>query len=243
MPHHYPKRSQYRYTKKAYRVRNWQEYETALRKRGELTLWFSEEAVRAWYAPANSAPDGQRMIIQGQESGRITALDPDKDGAILWVAQAGDEMAAANGGFGGAFDGEYYFKPLPFRDGTGAIAAIRPADGSRAWYTTLEKPGDCADSESSGCSSANWSSASAVPGAVFTGSWDGVLRSYSTEAGTILWEYPTQRKFETVNGVPGFGGAFGGGAPTIVDGMMYVGSGYAILGGAPGNVLLAFGLN
>ena len=61
MPHHYPKRSQYRYTKKAYRVRNWQVYETALRKRGELTLWFSEKAVRAWYAPANSTPGGQRI--------------------------------------------------------------------------------------------------------------------------------------------------------------------------------------
>ena len=38
-------------------------------------------------------------------------------------------------------------------------------------------------------------------------------------------------------------GGIGGGAPTIVDGMMYVGSGYAILSGAPGNVLLAFGLD
>ncbi|MEE9240847.1 MAG: IS5 family transposase, partial [bacterium] len=61
MPHHYPKRSQYKYTKKAYRVRNWKVYETALRKRGELTLWFSEEAAQAWYAPANSAPGGQRI--------------------------------------------------------------------------------------------------------------------------------------------------------------------------------------
>ena len=190
-----------------------------------------------------TAPDGRRMIIEGQESGRITALDPDNNGAILWVAQAGDQLGASNGGFGGAFDGEYYFKPLPFRDGTGSVAAIRPSDGSRAWYTEVEKPSDCADPESSVCSSANWSSASAVPGAVLTGSWDGVLRSYSAEDGAILWEYPTKRDFETVNGVRGFGGGIGGGAPTIVDGMMYVGSGYVILSGAPGNVLLAFGLD
>ncbi len=190
-----------------------------------------------------TAPDGRRMIITGQESGRMTALDPDNNGAILWVSQAGDRLAAANGGFGGAFDGEYYFKPLPFRDGTGAIAAIRPADGSRVWYTELEKPDDCPDPEARQCSSANWSSASAIPGAVLTGSWNGVLRSYSSEDGTILWEYPTQREFETVNGVSGFGGGIGGGAPTIVDGMMFIGSGYAILGGAPGNVLLAFGLD
>ena len=46
-----------------------------------------------------------------------------------------------------------------------------------------------------------------------------------------------------VNGVPGFGGAIGATAPTIVDGMMYMGSGYAVILGAPGNVLLAFGLD
>lgn len=49
--------------------------------------------------------------------------------------------------------------------------------------------------------------------------------------------------FDTINGVAGFGGGFGGAAPSIVDGMLYVGSGYAILGGSPGNVLLAFGLD
>ena len=190
-----------------------------------------------------TAPDGRRMIIEGQESGRITALDPDNNGEILWVVQAGDGLAASNGGFGGAFDGEHYFKPLPFRDGTGSLAAIRAADGSRAWYTEIEKPTDCVDPEARECSSANWSSASAVPGAVFTGSWNGVLRSYSAEDGSVLWEYPTKREFETVNGVRGFGGGIGGGAPTIVDGMIFLGSGYAILGGAPGNVLLAFGLD
>lgn len=190
-----------------------------------------------------TASDGSRMIIQGQESGRITALDPDDNGAILWVAQAGDKMAAMNGGFGGAFDGEKYFKPLPFKDGTGSIAAIRVADGSRAWYTTLEKPDDCDDSKAYECSSANWSSASAVPGAVLTGSWDGVVRGYSADTGAILWEYATKQRYEAVNGVPAFGGGIGGGSPTIVDGMLFVGSGYAILGGSPGNVLLAFGLD
>ena len=43
MGHRYPKRSQLKYTKQRYRVRNWREYEVGLRKRGDLTLWFSEE--------------------------------------------------------------------------------------------------------------------------------------------------------------------------------------------------------
>ena len=93
------------------------------------------------------------------------------------------------------------------------------------------------------CHSGNWAAASAITGAVFTGSRSGVLRSYSTEDGGIVWEFDTAREFDTVNGVAGFGGGFGGAAPSIVDGMLYVGSGYAILGNAPGNVILAFGLD
>ncbi len=77
---------------------------------------------------------------------------------------------------------------------------------------------------------------------VLVGSRDGVMRAFSTEDGSVLWEFATRRDYQTINGVGGFGGSFGGATPTIVDGMMYVGSGYAILRGAPGNVLLAFAL-
>ena len=35
------KRSQRKYVKKAYRVRNWHEYEAGLRSRGSLTVWLS----------------------------------------------------------------------------------------------------------------------------------------------------------------------------------------------------------
>ena len=61
MPHHYPKRSQLKYTRKPYRVRNWPEYETALRNRGDLTLWFSEKAILAWHAPSIAKLGGQQI--------------------------------------------------------------------------------------------------------------------------------------------------------------------------------------
>ena len=188
-----------------------------------------------------TAPDGRRILIEGQESGRITAVDPDNRGKVLWVAQAGDELAASNGGFGGAFDGELYFKPLPFADQTGAIAAIKAATGERAWYTKLPKPTDCPDPNArQTCHSGNWAGATAIPGAVFTGSRDGTLRAFSSKDGTIIWEFKTSRPFDTVNGVPGNGGGIGGPGPTVAGGMLFTGSGYAILSGAPGNVLLAF---
>jgi hypothetical protein len=38
------------------RVTNWAEYDAALRQRGSLTVWFTEEAIAAWRAePAHHA--------------------------------------------------------------------------------------------------------------------------------------------------------------------------------------------
>ena len=47
------KRSQRKYVKKAYRVRNWREYEAGLRNRGSLTVWVSLTAgkLENWGAP------------------------------------------------------------------------------------------------------------------------------------------------------------------------------------------------
>lgn len=55
----YPKRSQYKYTKKPYRVHNWPEYEAGLQARGDLTLWFSPAAIEAWRARPRGRPGGQ----------------------------------------------------------------------------------------------------------------------------------------------------------------------------------------
>ncbi len=34
--------------KTAYRVKNWPEYEKSLRDRGDITVWFSQDAIEAW---------------------------------------------------------------------------------------------------------------------------------------------------------------------------------------------------
>ena len=84
---------------------------------------------------------------------------------------------------------------------------------------------------------------SAVPGAVFSGSLDGHVRAYSTDNGRIIWDYDTVQDYQTVNGVSARGGAIDGGGPVIAGGMLFVGSGYDLWGGLPGNVLLAFSLD
>ena len=78
---------------------------------------------------------------------------------------------------------------------------------------------------------------------VFSGSLDGFLRAYSTEDGSLLWSYDTVRQYlQTVNGVPAKGGSLNGPGPAVVDGMVFVNSGYGQFGSIPGNAFLAFGV-
>jgi polyvinyl alcohol dehydrogenase (cytochrome) len=65
---------------------------------------------------------------------------------------------------------------------------------------------------------------------VFAGSNKNFIRAYDAKDGKILWEFDT-------------GGAVGGG-PTVVDGVLYVGSGYQFLRvGKPNKKLSAFSID
>jgi polyvinyl alcohol dehydrogenase (cytochrome) len=86
----------------------------------------------------------------------------------------------------------------------------------------------------------NSAAATAMPGVVFLAGSDGKLHALSTADGKVLWEYDTARPFETVNKVPAKGGAIASIGPSIVGGMLFIGSGYAVTGSNSGNVLLAF---
>ena len=72
---------------------------------------------------------------------------------------------------------------------------------------------------------------------------DGHLRAYATKDGKVLWKVDTFRDYETVNGVAANGGSLDAAGPVVVDGMLYVNSGYGFFGGKPGNVLLAFSVD
>ena len=192
--------------------------------------------------------DGRTIVVVGEQTGRVHALDPDREGAVLWELYPGAQERA-NITFGGASDGQLAYFPLlfkppgPFGDetarATGALAAIRVGTGELTWYTPTPAA-HCPDPAPRGCSSGQNGAATAIPGVVFAGALDGMLRAYSTTDGRIIWEYNTAQEFETVNGVPAKGGALNGPGPTVVDGMLFMGSGYR--SGGPGNVLLAFGL-
>src|SRR3712207_4259463 len=56
-----------------HRVTNWAEYDAALRRRGSLTVWFTDEAVAAWRAAPRTTRGGQAWY---SPPAILTALTP-----------------------------------------------------------------------------------------------------------------------------------------------------------------------
>jgi polyvinyl alcohol dehydrogenase (cytochrome) len=118
----------------------------------------------------------------------------------------------------------------------GALAAVRLKDGVEQWSTWIMPQESMTNHR--GVTAA----VSVTPGVVFVSALDGTLRAFSAFDGRLLWQYDTTQEVKTVNGIPGKGGSIGAAGATIVDGMVYVTSGYiGFQSGQPGNLLLAFG--
>jgi len=186
-----------------------------------------------------SLPDGRDVIVAAQKSGNAFALDPDREGALLWQYHAGEGSIWGGIQWGAAVDdGGVYLPVSDIRTPKpGGLHAVSLTAGERLWYVP-PPPLKCAAGP--GCSAALISAPTLIPGVLFSGSNDGALRAHSTKDGSVLWEFDTNRMFETLNGVRAGGGAIQGPGPTIVGGMLYLNSGYGDHLGRPGNVLLAF---
>jgi polyvinyl alcohol dehydrogenase (cytochrome) len=187
-------------------------------------------------------PNGRDIIVIPQKSGVGYGLDPEKEGEIVWQYRFG-RGSAIGGVWGAAVDQQQayfaaadYLTPAP-----GGLHAVRLDTGQRVWYTPPPKQPLCAGA--SVCSTAQSAAVTAIPGVVFSGSADGGIRAYSAKDGSILWEFDTNRSFDTVNGVKAAGGSIDGPGPIVVDGILYMTSGNGGLVGRSGNVLLAFGID
>jgi polyvinyl alcohol dehydrogenase (cytochrome) len=190
--------------------------------------------------------DGKQVVFAAQKSGILYALDPDHGGDVLWQARASDESSPAGIEWGAAADHRRIYVALsglaaePDNIG-GGLTAIDMKTGARRWQTPAPSPVCSWGPES--CSHALAEAVTVVPGVAFAGSMDGHLRAYSTIDGKVMWDYETAKDFPTVNGVRASGGSLDQGGATIVNGVLYINSGYGQRSGQPGNVLLAFSVN
>ncbi len=190
-------------------------------------------------------PNGKQVLLCGQKSGILYALDPDQRGKLLWQVQAGAGSPLGGIQWGPAADKDAVYVAISdiiSKEPKPGLTAIKIADGSQLWHTPAPKP--ACSFQSMRCSGAQSAAVTAIPGVVFSGSMDGHMRGYNVKDGSIVWDFDTGVPFEnTVNGVKAKGGSIDGAGPVVVNGMLYTNSGYARFTGGPGNVLLAFSVD
>ena len=170
--------------------------------------------------------NGREVIIVGTKPGDVLALDPDNKGAVIWrvnVAEKGERGIQ----WGGAIDGDYAYFGLT----GGGMVKLRLTDGQKVWYSPIDPDATMLN---------NGAATSAIPGVAFVGGSDGQISALSMDDGKVVWSFNSARDFQTVNKVKAHGGSINTVGPAIADGMVLIGSGYNIIGGMPGNVLLAF---
>ena len=178
-------------------------------------------------------PGGRTLLIAGQKSGNVWAYDPDQHGAIVWRTALVNNTKEFGGKivWGGAADEQAAYFGL----GAGGVAAVNIRNGERKWFTPpvpvegrTQRPGQEGP-------------LATIPGVVFSGGFDGVLRALSASDGKLVWQFDTLRDFQTVNGVAAKGGSIGAAGPVVAGGTLFVPSGYVgVQNSMPGNVLLAF---
>jgi polyvinyl alcohol dehydrogenase (cytochrome) len=173
---------------------------------------------------------GKDYLLAAGKGGVAIALDPDAQGKLIWRTQLWENTAPPASGlvvWGGAADGTRVYYPL--QQAKGGLKALDIKTGKVEWSAAI-------DADQRGQAGP----ASAIPGIVFTGGWDSILRAVDAQ-GKVVWTFNALQDFTTVNGVAAKGGSFGPAGAAVVNGMLFVPSGYVgIQRGTPGNVLLAF---
>jgi polyvinyl alcohol dehydrogenase (cytochrome) len=197
-------------------------------------------------------PDGRDVVLAGQKSGTLYALDPDSQGKVLWKHSFGAGSVIGGIHWGLAFDGARVFAPMntfPGADGKDAgevagLHAVAVDSGTVLWsyYPQPDCSGDRQTRVRTCASVIGMTGAPAViDGAVVEGSADGFLRAFDANTGELLFQFDTTRSLKTANGVPGSGGALDNASIVAANGYLFVNSGYGLIGGqTPGNLFLAF---
>lgn len=190
-------------------------------------------------------PSGDDVLLVGQKSADVFALDPD-DGKLLWKVKYGRGGYAGGVHWGMAATDTLLYAPnadttfLPTERGEPkpGLFALSPKDGSIVWFAPA--PDVCPENLKPGCDRGYSPPPTAIPGAVFQPSFDGRLRAYAEGDGRLLWEFDTVRDFTTVSGEVARGGSIESAGAIVADGRVLVNSGYLFGGRMPGNVLLVF---
>ena len=185
------------------------------------------------------------MLIAGQKSGMVFAMDPDDRGSIIWQKRVGRGGKKGGIHWGMTIDDDSIFVPIAdlpekipsqFSPMPG-IHALRIKDGSKEWYRPAIPV--CED-EKYHCYPSVSAAPSRVGNMIITGSMNGVIEIISTRDGNLLWSFDTAKQFKTINQISANGGSIDSNGPIIAGNHLIATSGYDIYGQLTGNILLVF---
>ncbi len=231
----------------------------------ELPFDFNCPAVRGQDLDFGAPPillsiDGKDVILAGQKSGYIYALDPENNGNLLWKQKPGNGGKAGGIHFAMAVDPvrNALFVPISDRDvgfygdnppGTPqpSLQAFSAKTGELLWRTNA--PGDCLDGAEKDsepldkCFIGFSAAPTATNSLVFAPTLDGVIRAFDSRSGRELWAHNTLRRYDAVNGGTARGGSIDFGGVFVDGGDLFLSSGYGLVGQMPGNAFIVMSVS
>jgi polyvinyl alcohol dehydrogenase (cytochrome) len=186
--------------------------------------------------------DGRDLLVAGQKSGVVHALDP-ASGAPVWrqaIGRGGPEGGVRYGMAGR--DGVVYVPNMvqgdergEGRDSLPGIAALSATRGALLWRT----PGSALCAGREPCVGIVGAPPLATEAALFAAGVDGVVYALDAKTGEPFWRFDTARSFTTLLGRTTRGGGIqGAGGLLLANGRLFVSSGYG-QAQRPGNALIA----
>lgn len=189
--------------------------------------------------------DGRDIVIAGTKGAVVVAMDPDRQGELLWSTRVGRGGALGGVHWGMTFYGDTLFVPVSDRGGVTdpatpaqpGLHAIDMKTGKVLWYAPVPKR--CIEGVQ-GCMDAYSGPATSTDGLVIASSLSGYLFAHDADTGELLWELDTVQDYPTINNVAARGGSIDATGPVLSGDYMIVSSGYATFSQMPGNAVLVF---
>ena len=195
---------------------------------------------------------GQDLVLAGQKSGDVWALNPDS-GELIWHTKLSPGSALGGVHWGMTLVNDTLVVPIAdpdFVEGSNpGVFALDAKDGSIIWEHKVERPCEFSGFRSA-FSFSSWpacpfhyafsSALSSANDVAFAGALDGQVFAFDVSDGDVLWQFDTKKEFEGTNGGEAHGGAIDNPGIAIAENQVMVLSGYSMFGQMPGNALLMF---
>jgi polyvinyl alcohol dehydrogenase (cytochrome) len=196
--------------------------------------------------------DGRDVILAGQKSGSVYALDPNKNGELLWQQKPGTGGKLGGIHFSLGVDEAKSVVYVPISDRPVEMLGKNPEgepnpslhaydilSGENLWSTPA--PNVCIDDRGKSIDDCHPGLSAAITvtdNLVFAPSLDGHIRVFDSHTGAHIWDFDARGEFAAVNAKKASGGAIDLGGVYLDNGQLFVNAGYGTLGQIAGNAFI-----